>query len=116
MAPPRDDMPKGRVRRAAKVGRLAGGTTARAYATNAAKPPPHEGRRRRAAKAGRRAGGTTARAYATKAANLTRDDEGRRAAAERRQMAAAEQIFDVLGQMKGAAMTGGQGAPLTAHG
>ncbi|HYP48224.1 MAG TPA: AarF/ABC1/UbiB kinase family protein [Thermoleophilaceae bacterium] len=67
-----------------------------------------KGRVRRAAKVGRLAGGTTARAYATKAANLTRDDEGRRAAAERRQMAAAEQIFDVLGQMKGAAMKVGQ--------
>jgi predicted unusual protein kinase regulating ubiquinone biosynthesis (AarF/ABC1/UbiB family) len=66
------------------------------------------GRVRRAAKVGRLAGGQTARSYATKAANLTRDAEGRRAAAERRQMQAAEQIFDVLGQMKGAAMKVGQ--------
>jgi predicted unusual protein kinase regulating ubiquinone biosynthesis (AarF/ABC1/UbiB family) len=66
------------------------------------------GRVRRAAKVGRLAGGQTARAYATKAANLTRSDEGRRAAAERRQMEAAEQIFEVLGQMKGAAMKVGQ--------
>src|SRR5918993_75814 len=58
---------------------------------------------RRAAKVGRLAGGQTARGYATKAANLTRGEEARRAAAERRQMEAAEQIFDVLGQMKGAA-------------
>jgi predicted unusual protein kinase regulating ubiquinone biosynthesis (AarF/ABC1/UbiB family) len=63
---------------------------------------------RRAAKVGRLAGGQAARGYVTKAANLTRDEEGRRAAAERRQMEAAEQIFEVLGQMKGAAMKVGQ--------
>ncbi|HEX2415430.1 MAG TPA: AarF/ABC1/UbiB kinase family protein [Thermoleophilaceae bacterium] len=63
---------------------------------------------RRAAKVGRLAGGQAARGYVTKATNLTRDEEGRRAAAERRQMEAAEQIFDVLGQMKGAAMKVGQ--------
>lgn len=67
-----------------------------------------KGRIRRAAKVGRLAGGQTARSYATKAANLTRDEDGRRAAAERRQMEAAEQIVDVLGQMKGAAMKVGQ--------
>ena len=66
------------------------------------------GRWRRAAKVGRLASGQTARGYATKAANLTRDQEGRRDAAARRQMEAAEQIFDVLGQMKGAAMKVGQ--------
>ena len=66
------------------------------------------GRVRRAAKVGRLAGGQTARGYATKAANLTRGEEARHAAAERRQMEAAEQIFDVLGQMKGAAMKVGQ--------
>ena len=66
------------------------------------------GRIRRAAKVGRLAGGQTARGYATKAANLTRDEEARHAAAGRRQMEAAEQIFDVLGQMKGAAMKVGQ--------
>ena len=63
---------------------------------------------RRAAKVGRLAGGQTARGYATKAANLTRGEDARRAAAERRQVEAAEQIFDVLGQMKGAAMKVGQ--------
>jgi predicted unusual protein kinase regulating ubiquinone biosynthesis (AarF/ABC1/UbiB family) len=63
---------------------------------------------RRAAKVGRLAGEQAARGYATKAANLTRDGERRRAAAERRQLEAAEQIFDVLGQMKGAAMKVGQ--------
>src|SRR5262245_27473057 len=67
-----------------------------------------KGRVRRAAKVGRLAGGQTARAYATKAANLTRSEEGRRTAAERRQAEAAEQIFEVLGQMKGAAMKVGQ--------
>jgi predicted unusual protein kinase regulating ubiquinone biosynthesis (AarF/ABC1/UbiB family) len=66
------------------------------------------GRWRRAAKVGRLAGGQTARGYATKAANLTRSEEGRRDAATRRQMEAAEQIFEVLGQMKGAAMKVGQ--------
>jgi predicted unusual protein kinase regulating ubiquinone biosynthesis (AarF/ABC1/UbiB family) len=66
------------------------------------------GRVRRAAKVGRLAGGQAARSYATKAANVTRTEEGRRAAAERRQVEAAEQIFEVLGQMKGAAMKVGQ--------
>ncbi|MBN1528928.1 MAG: AarF/ABC1/UbiB kinase family protein [Thermoleophilaceae bacterium] len=66
------------------------------------------GRVRRAAKVGRLAGGQTARAYATKATNLARSEDGRRAAAERRQVEAAEQIFEVLGQMKGAAMKVGQ--------
>jgi predicted unusual protein kinase regulating ubiquinone biosynthesis (AarF/ABC1/UbiB family) len=66
------------------------------------------GRVRRAAKVGRLAGGQTARGAATKAANLTRSSEGRRTASERRQLQAAEQIFDVLGQMKGAAMKVGQ--------
>ncbi len=66
------------------------------------------GRVRRAAKVSRLAGGQTARGYATKAANLTRGEEARHAAAERRQMEAAEQILDVLGQMKGAAMKVGQ--------
>ena len=66
------------------------------------------GRIRRTAKVGGLAAGQTARNYATKAANLTRDAEGRRAAAEKRQIEAAEQIVDVLGQMKGAAMKVGQ--------
>ncbi|HEU0024184.1 MAG TPA: AarF/ABC1/UbiB kinase family protein [Thermoleophilaceae bacterium] len=66
------------------------------------------GRVRRAAKVGRLAGEQTARSYATKAANLGRSSDGRRAAAERRQVEAAEQIFEVLGQMKGAAMKVGQ--------
>src|SRR5215212_3118619 len=66
------------------------------------------GRIRRAAKVAGVAANQGARNYATKAANLTRDEEGRRAAAEERQIKAAEQIVDVLGQMKGAAMKVGQ--------
>ena len=66
------------------------------------------GRIRRTAKVAGLAGGQTARNYATKAANLTRGDEGRRVAATRRQAEAAEQILDVLGNMKGAAMKVGQ--------
>ena len=66
------------------------------------------GRIRRTAKVGGLAAGQTARNYATKAANLTRDAEGRRTAAEKRQIEAAEQIVEVLGQMKGAAMKVGQ--------
>ena len=66
------------------------------------------GRIRRTAKVGGLVGGQTARSYATKAANLTRDKDGRRAAAEKRQIEAAEQIVEVLGQMKGAAMKIGQ--------
>ena len=53
-------------------------------------------------------GSQTVRGYATKAANATRTKDGRRAAAERRQLEAAEQIVEVLGQMKGAAMKVGQ--------
>src|SRR3712207_78154 len=63
---------------------------------------------RRTAKVGGLLGGQTARNYATKAANLTRDEEGRPRAAEKRQIEAAEQIVEVLGQMKGAAMKIGQ--------
>jgi predicted unusual protein kinase regulating ubiquinone biosynthesis (AarF/ABC1/UbiB family) len=66
------------------------------------------GRIRRTAKVGGLLGGQSARGYATKAANVARSKEGRRAAAERRQLEAAEQIFEVLGNMKGAAMKLGQ--------
>jgi len=66
------------------------------------------GRLRRAAKVGRLAGGQAARSYAGRAADLTRSGEGRRSASERRQIEAAEQIFEVLGNMKGAAMKVGQ--------
>src|SRR5919206_2006496 len=71
------------------------------------KPLP-KGRVRRTAKVAGLAGGQAARGYATKAANLTRGDEARKAANERRQIKAAEQIVEVLGQMKGAAMKVGQ--------
>jgi predicted unusual protein kinase regulating ubiquinone biosynthesis (AarF/ABC1/UbiB family) len=66
------------------------------------------GRIRRTAKVAGLAGGQTARNYATKAANLTRGEEQRREAASRRQAQAAEQILEVLGNMKGAAMKVGQ--------
>src|ERR671932_745615 len=66
------------------------------------------GRVRRTAKVGGLVGGQTARNYATKAANLTRSKDARRRAAEKRQIEAAEQIVEVLGQMKGAAMKIGQ--------
>src|SRR4051812_21902708 len=71
------------------------------------KPMP-TGRIRRTAKVGGLVGGQAARSYATKAANLTRDEDARRQAAEKRQIEAAEQIVEVLGQMKGAAMKIGQ--------
>jgi predicted unusual protein kinase regulating ubiquinone biosynthesis (AarF/ABC1/UbiB family) len=66
------------------------------------------GRIKRTAKVAGLAGGQTARNYATKAANLTRGEEKRREAAMRRQADAAEQILEVLGNMKGAAMKVGQ--------
>ncbi|GAC1322030.1 MAG: AarF/ABC1/UbiB kinase family protein [Thermoleophilaceae bacterium] len=66
------------------------------------------GRIRRTAKVGGLVGGQAARAYATKAANLTRSQGGREAANDRRRVEAAEQIVEVLGQMKGAAMKIGQ--------
>jgi predicted unusual protein kinase regulating ubiquinone biosynthesis (AarF/ABC1/UbiB family) len=66
------------------------------------------GRIRRTAKVAGLAGGQTARNYATRAANLTRGEEKRREAAIRRQTEAAEQILEVLGNMKGAAMKIGQ--------
>ncbi len=66
------------------------------------------GRVRRTAKVAGLAGGQTARNYATKATNLARGEDGRRRAVSRRQAEAAEQILDVLGNMKGAAMKVGQ--------
>jgi predicted unusual protein kinase regulating ubiquinone biosynthesis (AarF/ABC1/UbiB family) len=71
------------------------------------KPIP-KGRVRRTAKVGRLAGGQMARNAATKATNVARSPEGRRTATERRQIQAAEQIVNVLGTMKGAAMKVGQ--------
>jgi predicted unusual protein kinase regulating ubiquinone biosynthesis (AarF/ABC1/UbiB family) len=66
------------------------------------------GRIRRTAKVAGLAGGQTARNYATKAANLTRSEQKRHDAIARRQAEAAEQILEVLGNMKGAAMKVGQ--------
>ncbi len=66
------------------------------------------GRIRRTAKVAGLAGGQTARNYATKATNLARGEEARHAAMTRRQAEAAEQILEVLGNMKGAAMKVGQ--------
>jgi len=66
------------------------------------------GRIRRTAKVGGLIGGQAVRSYAGKAADVTRSSEGRDAAAIRRQGEAAEQIVEVLGQMKGAAMKIGQ--------
>src|SRR3954470_14989916 len=71
------------------------------------KPIP-TGRVRRTAKVGGLVGGQAARAYANKAANLTRTDDAREDANARLRLKAAEQIVDVLGQMKGAAMKVGQ--------
>ncbi len=66
------------------------------------------GRIRRTAKVAGLAGGQTARNYATRATNLARGHEGRHRAASRRQAEAAEQILEVLGNMKGTAMKVGQ--------
>ncbi|HEX8076132.1 MAG TPA: AarF/ABC1/UbiB kinase family protein [Thermoleophilaceae bacterium] len=71
------------------------------------KPIPR-GRVRRTARVGGLVGGQAARAAATRAANVVRSEEARREALERRYMEAAEQIVEVLGTMKGAAMKVGQ--------
>ena len=73
---------------------------------------PHDaipaGRLRRTSEVGGLVGGQALRVYATKAANLTRSADARQASDERRAIKAAEQIVDVLGHMKGAAMKVGQ--------
>ena len=71
------------------------------------KPIP-TGRVKRTAKVAGLAGGQATRAYANKAANVVRSDEKRRAANERLTVQAAEQLVEVLGNMKGAAMKVGQ--------
>jgi predicted unusual protein kinase regulating ubiquinone biosynthesis (AarF/ABC1/UbiB family) len=71
------------------------------------KPIP-KGRVRRTAKVGGLVGGQAARAYANRAANLTRGEDAREEANARMRLKAAEQIVEVLGQMKGAAMKVGQ--------
>jgi predicted unusual protein kinase regulating ubiquinone biosynthesis (AarF/ABC1/UbiB family) len=62
----------------------------------------------RTARLGTLAAGQAARTLRTRAANVARSDDARRQADERRQLEAAEQILDVLGSMKGAAMKLGQ--------
>ncbi len=62
----------------------------------------------RSAKVGRLAAGQTGRQLGMRAMNVGRDEDARRAAMDRRQYEAAEQIVDVLGTMKGAAMKVGQ--------
>ena len=66
------------------------------------------GRLRRTAKVGGLVSRQAAKAYATKAANVARSGDERQAASERRQLEAAEEIVEVLGSMKGAAMKVGQ--------
>ena len=80
--------------------------------SNRASPEPHEsiptGRLRRSSRIGRLVGGQAVKAYATKATNLTRSADERQAADERLAIEAGEQIVEVLGHMKGAAMKVGQ--------
>ena len=66
------------------------------------------GRLRRTAEIGELVGGQAVRTAATRAANLTRSADAKQVADERRAVAAAAQIVDVLGHMKGAAMKVGQ--------
>ena len=67
-----------------------------------------KGRFRRTAEIGGLVSGQAVRAAATRAANVARSEDGRQAADEKRVVEAAEQIVDVLGHMKGAAMKVGQ--------
>lgn len=66
------------------------------------------GRIRRTARLGGLAGEQAARAAANRAANVVRSPERKEAALERWQLQAAEQMVEVLGNMKGAAMKVGQ--------
>src|SRR5215212_10181981 len=66
------------------------------------------GRIRRTARLGGLAGEQAARAAANRAANVVRTRDRREAALERWQVQAAEQMVEVLGNMKGAAMKVGQ--------
>ena len=70
--------------------------------------PIPTGRVRRTARLGGLAGEQAARAAANRAANVVRTRERREAALERWQLQAAEQMVEVLGNMKGAAMKVGQ--------
>ena len=66
------------------------------------------GRIRRTARLGGLAGEQAARAAANRAANVVRTRDRKEAALERWQLQAAEQMVEVLGNMKGAAMKVGQ--------
>jgi predicted unusual protein kinase regulating ubiquinone biosynthesis (AarF/ABC1/UbiB family) len=66
------------------------------------------GRIRRTARLGGLAGEQAARAAANRAANVMRTGDRKEAALERWQLQAAEQMVEVLGNMKGAAMKVGQ--------
>jgi predicted unusual protein kinase regulating ubiquinone biosynthesis (AarF/ABC1/UbiB family) len=70
--------------------------------------PIPTGRVRRTARLGGLAGEQAARAAANRAANVVRTPGRREAAMERWQLQAAEQMVEVLGNMKGAAMKVGQ--------
>jgi predicted unusual protein kinase regulating ubiquinone biosynthesis (AarF/ABC1/UbiB family) len=70
--------------------------------------PPNTSRTRRLAQMGRLAGGQGARHLAMHAANLGRTEEQAARALERRQLELAEQLVDLLGTMRGAAMKVGQ--------
>jgi predicted unusual protein kinase regulating ubiquinone biosynthesis (AarF/ABC1/UbiB family) len=72
------------------------------------KEPIPTGRIRRTAKVGGLIGGQAARAAFTRAANVARSDDKRTEALDRRYLAAAEQMVEVLGSMRGAAMKLGQ--------
>jgi predicted unusual protein kinase regulating ubiquinone biosynthesis (AarF/ABC1/UbiB family) len=65
-------------------------------------------RTRRIAQMGRLAGGQGARHLAMRAANLARSEEKAAEALERRQLELAEQLVNLLGTMRGAAMKVGQ--------
>ena len=66
------------------------------------------GRYRRLAKVGRAAASSAAKQAGTKTVNVVRSEEASTAALEKRHVETAEQIVEVLGTMKGAAMKLGQ--------
>jgi predicted unusual protein kinase regulating ubiquinone biosynthesis (AarF/ABC1/UbiB family) len=72
------------------------------------KDPIPTGRIRRTAKVGGLIGGQAARAAFTRAANVARSKDKRVEAIDRRYVEAAQQMVEVLGSMKGAAMKVGQ--------
>src|ERR1700760_80309 len=70
--------------------------------------PISTSRTARIAQMGKVAGGQSARHLAMRAANLGRTDDEAAAALERRQLELAEQLVNLLGTMRGAAMKLGQ--------